>query len=93
MTQFVHRSSGLVADTFSLCDRGYLEPGRKADIAVIDLDEFSPQADFQNPERLATGVEHLLVNVYRLSRDRLLMIPLAAQSLIDKTSPVPTDMR
>jgi len=62
VTQFVHRSSGLVADTFSLCDRGYLEPGRKADIAVIDLDEFSPQADFQNPERLATGVEHLLVN-------------------------------
>jgi len=62
MTQFVHRSSGLVADTFSLCDRGYLKQGRKADIAILDLGKFSPQADFQDPARIATGVTHLLVN-------------------------------
>ncbi len=60
--QWVHRSSGLVADTFALCDRGYLAPGRKADIAVIDLDTYLPLADFENPTRLATGVSYLLVN-------------------------------
>ena len=62
MERFVHRSAGLVADTFGLCDRGYLEEGRKADVVVIDLDNFVPRADFENPEVLSTGVQHMLVN-------------------------------
>lgn len=62
MEQFVHRSSGLVADTFSLCDRGYLQEGRKADIVVIDLETFRPVADFENPTELSTGVNYMLVN-------------------------------
>jgi N-acyl-D-aspartate/D-glutamate deacylase len=62
MQDFVHRSSGLVADSFRLCDRGYLAEGRKADIAIIDLDSYVPVADFQNPTELSTGVEYLLVN-------------------------------
>ncbi|MDH4071883.1 MAG: amidohydrolase family protein [Gammaproteobacteria bacterium] len=62
MEQFVHRSSGLVADSFRLCDRGYLEAGRKADVVIIDLEHFLPRADFENPTVLATGVVHMLVN-------------------------------
>jgi N-acyl-D-aspartate/D-glutamate deacylase len=62
MEQFVHRSSGLVADSFYLCDRGYLEPGRKADIVILDLANYRPIADFENPTELSTGVTHLLVN-------------------------------
>lgn len=62
MERFVYRSAGLVADTFFLCDRGYLEAGRKADIAIIDLPSFLPMADFQNPTVLATGVTDMLVN-------------------------------
>jgi N-acyl-D-aspartate/D-glutamate deacylase len=62
MEQFVHRSSGLVADSFSLCDRGYLQVGRKADIAMLELDNFRPLADFDNPTQLSTGVTHMLVN-------------------------------
>lgn len=62
IAQFVHRSSGLVADTFSLCDRGYLEEGRKADIALLNLEAYLPQADFENPTLLSTGVSYLLVN-------------------------------
>lgn len=60
--RFVNRSAGLVADTFNLCDRGYLRPGMKADIAMIDLENFTPVADFQNPTELSTGVAELLVN-------------------------------
>ena len=60
--QFVHRSAGLAADTFSLCDRGYLRTGRKADIVLIDLENFVPVADFQNPTELSTGVVEMLVN-------------------------------
>ena len=59
---FFYRSSGLVADTFGICERGYLKPEYKADIAIIDPDGFSPKADFENPEVLAQGVVHLFVN-------------------------------
>ena len=34
---FFYRSSGLVADNFNICSRGYLKIGYKADIAIIDL--------------------------------------------------------
>lgn len=59
---FIYRSSGLVADTFGLCGRGYLKPRYAADIAIIDPDKFAPKADFQNPEEIAEGVVHLFVN-------------------------------
>ena len=62
MSQFVHRSSGLVADSFGLCDRGYLAEGRRADVTLIDLDTFQPVADFDTPIELATGVVHMFVN-------------------------------
>jgi len=59
---FVYRSAGLVADSFYLCDRGYLRPGLVADIAIIDLDNFRPIADYKNPTELSTGISVLLVN-------------------------------
>ena len=62
VSQFVHRSAGRVADRFGLCDRGYLEAGRKADIAVIDFSRYLPVASFENPTALASGVRYLLVN-------------------------------
>lgn len=59
---FVYRSSGFVADTFGLCDRGYLKAGYIADIAIINPTDFAPVADFQTPEALSVGVEHLIIN-------------------------------
>lgn len=68
--RFVHRSSGRVADFSGLCDRGYLEEGRKADIVVIDLASYRPLADFTNPTALAEGVVHAVVNGRFAIRDR-----------------------
>jgi len=62
LESFLYRSSGLVADTFNLCGRGYLKPGYKADIVIFDPKTFAPLADFQNPERLSEGVKYLFVN-------------------------------
>ncbi len=62
MSRFVHRSSGLVADTFGLCDRGYLQENRRADVAIIDPQTFSPAATYKAPTLLSEGVEHLIVN-------------------------------
>lgn len=62
LERFVHRSAGLVADSFRLCDRGYLREGLVADIVVIDPENFLPVADFQKPTELSTGVSYVLVN-------------------------------
>ncbi len=59
---FFYKSSGLVADTFNLCERGYLKTGYFADIAIIEPLGFKAMADFQNPEELSAGVVHLFVN-------------------------------
>lgn len=59
---FFYRSSGLVADTFGICERGYLKVGYKADIAILDPAAFSPEADYQNPTALSAGVSYLLIN-------------------------------
>lgn len=59
--QFVHRSSGLVAETFGLCDRGFLREGFVADIVVIDARSFRARASYEQPTELSTGVEALLV--------------------------------
>lgn len=60
--QFVHRSSGLVAETLHLCDRGYLRDGYAADIAVLDPQHFAANADYENPTVLSSGIRYLLVN-------------------------------
>lgn len=61
-TQFVHKSTGLVADTLGLTGRGYLRPGYFADVVVIDPTTYQPKADYVNPTRLSTGVETAVVN-------------------------------
>jgi len=54
--------SGLAADFFGLSDRGYLEEGRIADVAVIDLDTYRDLSTMQAPHQFSEGVVHLLVN-------------------------------
>lgn len=58
---FVHRSSGRVADAFGLCDRGYLQVGRRADIVVVDLATYRPNATYERPTELSSGVVHAIV--------------------------------
>lgn len=59
---FIHRSSRLTAETFGLADRGRLQPGAQADIAVFDPERFSPQATYLEPEQPAVGMMHVVVN-------------------------------
>jgi len=60
--QFVHRSTGLEADTFGLKGRGYIKPGYFADIAVIDPKSYHARATYVEPKLLSTGVVDLIVN-------------------------------
>jgi len=60
--QFVRRSSALTAEIFGLSERGALKAGNYADIAVIDPKSYAAQADYEQPERLASGVRTVVVN-------------------------------
>ena len=44
LADFIHRSTGLTADTFQLCQRGRLQAGYFADIVVFDPETFGPVA-------------------------------------------------
>ena len=50
------------AERFALADRGRLAPGFAADIAVFDPTGVRDRATYQEPTRLAEGVEHVVVN-------------------------------
>lgn len=59
---FVHRSSGLTAETFGLNDRGFVRTGYAADLVVLDPETYRSRADYVSPEGLAEGVRIVVVN-------------------------------
>jgi len=58
----IRSSSGLPAQIIGLPDRGLLKEGYKADILVFALDEFEDRSTALDPEQLAVGLRHMLVN-------------------------------
>jgi N-acyl-D-amino-acid deacylase len=58
----VQRLSAAVAQRFSLHDRGVIRVGNAADVVVLDAAAIRDEATFEDGRRLATGVEHVLVN-------------------------------
>ncbi|MGB3471795.1 MAG: amidohydrolase family protein [Erythrobacter sp.] len=69
LARFIRRSSGMTADIIGLEKRGYLREGYFADIVIFDPDRFAPQATYQAPRELSSGVVHLLVNGQSLIED------------------------
>ena len=59
---FIYKSSGQVADTFNIKERGYLREGYYADISIIDPTSFVPNANFSQWNKLTTGVEFQWIN-------------------------------
>ena len=58
----VNRLTAAPAAVLGLADRGALKVGAYADIAVFDPDQFGDQATTFEPNQLATGMRHVLVN-------------------------------
>lgn len=58
----IHKMSMQPADRLDIHDRGRLEVGAFADIAVIDLDTVIDRSDFDRPHQYAEGVHHVMVN-------------------------------
>ncbi len=62
LAEFIRSSTGRAADMYMLTNRGYLREGYFADVAVIDLKNYKPVADYKKPRELATGVDAIFVN-------------------------------
>jgi N-acyl-D-amino-acid deacylase len=58
----VRRLSGMPASILGLGDRGLLQVGRRADVAIFDADEFAETSTTFEPNRLARGMRHVIVN-------------------------------
>lgn len=61
-TEAVHRLSGMPAKRLGIRDRGFLCSGAYADIVVFNSDRFRDQGTVYEPNRLATGISHVVVN-------------------------------
>ena len=58
----IFKMSKLPADRVGLINRGRIQVGAIADIAVMDLEKVQDHASFDKPHQYATGVQHVLVN-------------------------------
>jgi N-acyl-D-aspartate/D-glutamate deacylase len=58
----VRRMSGLPADHFGLRGRGYLRPGNKADVVVVNPESLAEGASWGKPTGYPHGIEHVWVN-------------------------------
>ena len=55
-------TSSEIAERIGLNDRGRIEVGAIADIAVMDLSSVQDHATFDQPHQYSSGVSHVLVN-------------------------------
>jgi N-acyl-D-amino-acid deacylase len=65
----VFKLTGLPAKTLGLKDRGVLRPGARADVAIFDPDRFEERATTFEPNQLAAGMCHVIVNGRHSLRD------------------------
>ncbi|HEV2034261.1 MAG TPA: amidohydrolase family protein [Candidatus Dormibacteraeota bacterium] len=62
LEQAVHKVTGLPAERFSLSDRGLLQAGRAADVAVFDPATLADRSTWDNGRVPPSGIAHVLVN-------------------------------
>jgi dihydroorotase/N-acyl-D-amino-acid deacylase len=58
----IHKMTRMPADRINIDDRGRIEVGALADIAVFDPDEVIDTATFEEPHQYALGMHHVFVN-------------------------------
>ena len=58
----VHRLTGMPAKILGLSDRGAIRVGARADIAVFSEDQFGERGTMFEPNQLAHGMHHVVVN-------------------------------
>ncbi len=58
----VYKMSGMPAAQLRLSDRGRIAQGLKADLVAFDAEHLKDESSFEDPQHLASGFVHVLVN-------------------------------
>ena len=69
LEEAIRRMTSLPAGRAGLADRGVVRVGASADLAVFDPERFRATATFDDPNRLAEGMRHVVVNGVLQLRD------------------------
>lgn len=69
LPEAVRKMTSLPADHLRLYDRGRIEAGQVADIAVFDPETVAARSTWTDPRALAVGMVHVLVNGVPVVRD------------------------
>ncbi len=62
LEEAVRKMSSAVATRLHIRERGLLAEGYFADVVVFDPETVGDRATYEEPHRLSTGIEHVLVN-------------------------------
>jgi N-acyl-D-amino-acid deacylase len=62
LEEAVRKMTSLPATHFGLRDRGLLQPGKRADVVVLDFDQLQDGSTPEHPLAYCQGIEHVLVN-------------------------------
>ena len=69
LEEAVRKSTSAVATRLSIPGRGFLKEGFFADVVVFDPETVDDRATFEDPHRVSTGFDHVLVNGVFVLRD------------------------
>ncbi len=89
LARAVRSMTGTPARVLGLEERGLLQPGKAADVAVFDLDRVRSPATFTDPHRLAEGMVHVMVGGRFAVRDGDFTGARAGRVLRRDAAPVP----
>lgn len=62
LEEAVYKLSGSPATRFGLSDRGFIRENAFADLTIFSAEEVNDPADYDEPQVLASGIRHVLVN-------------------------------
>jgi N-acyl-D-amino-acid deacylase len=69
LEEAIRKMTSLPASRLRLTDRGLVKAGMKADLVLFDPSKVIDQSTFQDPQRLAEGIERVFVNGAEVWRD------------------------
>lgn len=62
LAEMIHKSAMLPAQVFQIPQRGQIKVGYFADIIIFKPEEFKDVANFQQPDKYATGIHYAFIN-------------------------------
>jgi N-acyl-D-amino-acid deacylase len=69
LEEAVRKLTSLPASNLKIRDRGMIQPGYLADLAIFDAAKIQDRATFEKPHQYATGMVHVFVNGAQVLRD------------------------